>query len=108
MSNSNIKQNGHPKVLYFTAKWCGPCKKISPYFEKFSSEYPKIKFYKIDVDENQELAERYQISSIPTFIFEYLIDSSKFVHFDSLSGADHIKLESRIKKLDSLISGSPV
>ena len=61
-----IKSDGS-KVLYFTATWCPPCKKIAPVFEKMSEEFVATTFVKIDIDDHRELAERYRISSVPTF-----------------------------------------
>ena len=55
-------------IVQFTATWCGPCKRISPYFEKLSSEFDTIKFIKVDVDECQIIAERYGVSAMPAFI----------------------------------------
>lgn len=61
-----IKSEGS-KVLYFTATWCPPCKKIAPVFEKLSKEFEATTFVKIDIDDHRELAEKYRISSVPTF-----------------------------------------
>lgn len=55
------------KILYFTATWCPPCKKIAPVFEKMSKEFEGTTFVKIDIDDHRELAEEYNISSVPTF-----------------------------------------
>lgn len=56
-----------PTVVDFYAEWCGPCRTISPILEELSREYAgRVKFVKIDVDDNQVLAQRYEIASIPT------------------------------------------
>lgn len=58
-----------PVVVDFFATWCGPCKAMSPIFDELSQEYKeKVKFVKIDVDQNQDLASQYNIFSIPTFL----------------------------------------
>jgi thioredoxin 1 len=57
------------KVLYFTATWCPPCRAIKPVFEKLSNEYTNVNFVKIDIDENEQTAYDYQITSVPTFVF---------------------------------------
>ncbi len=56
-------------VVDFYADWCMPCRFLSPLLEKLSKEYKDVEFYKINVDENQELAFEYGISSIPTVLF---------------------------------------
>src|SRR3989344_6777705 len=56
-------------VVDFWAPWCGPCQMMGPEFEKASREFKgKIKFAKVNVDEEQELAQRFQIRGIPTMI----------------------------------------
>jgi len=53
------------KYLYFSAPWCGPCKMFGPVMERVST---KIPVQKINVDENQDLAMRYSVRSIPTVV----------------------------------------
>jgi len=57
-------------LFYFTAKWCGPCQKIKPMILKLEEglQTDKIKFYMIDIDDNDELSEACKITSVPTFI----------------------------------------
>lgn len=56
-------------VIDFFATWCGPCKTIAPVFEKLAQIYPSISFLKVDVDESAELAEKFEIQAMPTFLF---------------------------------------
>ena len=49
----------------FFADWCGPCKMLGPDAEEVSNDYPEIEFAKVNVDDNMDLAERFQIMSIP-------------------------------------------
>ncbi|RLV89088.1 Thioredoxin-1 [Spathaspora sp. JA1] len=56
-------------VVDFFATWCGPCKMIAPLLEKFSSEYPQVKFLKVDVDQFGSIAQEYEVTSMPTIIF---------------------------------------
>jgi thioredoxin 1 len=53
---------------YFSATWCGPCKMFKPVVNELISEGHNIEI--IDVDDNQQLAQQYQIQSIPAIIFE--------------------------------------
>ncbi len=64
-----ILQSTVPAVVDFYADWCGPCRMVSPVIESLSREYSgRVKFAKIDTDANQDLAERFNIMSIPTVI----------------------------------------
>ncbi len=57
-------------LIDFFADWCGPCKMLGPVIEEVASEYPQIAFAKVNVDDNMDLAERFQIMSIPqVYIF---------------------------------------
>ena len=57
-------------VVDFWAEWCGPCKMMAPIFEESSEELKdKAKFGKVDVDKNSDLAQRFQVMSVPTTIF---------------------------------------
>ncbi|MEM0351104.1 MAG: thioredoxin [Archaeoglobaceae archaeon] len=65
----NVINSERLVVVDFYADWCMPCRYLSPVLEKLSREYKDVEFYKINVDENQELAFEYGISSIPTVLF---------------------------------------
>jgi thioredoxin len=56
-------------VVDFFATWCGPCQYIAPQFEDFSRQYPDWAFVKVDVDENSESAQAYNVRAMPTFVF---------------------------------------
>lgn len=63
-------------VLYFTADWCNPCKKVKPVVDEINREYSDAKFITIDADTELELVEKFGIKSVPTFI---LVDDGKEV-----------------------------
>ncbi|MBQ5888264.1 MAG: thioredoxin [Bacteroidaceae bacterium] len=59
-----------PALIDFYAGWCGPCKMLAPVLEELSDEYEgKVDVYKVNVDEEEELAMLFGIRSIPTLIF---------------------------------------
>ena len=59
-----------PAIIDFYATWCGPCKAVSPILEDLAKEYAgKIYIYKIDIDQEQELAAIFGIQSVPSFLF---------------------------------------
>jgi thioredoxin 1 len=55
-------------VLYFTADWCQPCKKVRPIVEELNREVADVAFQIIDVDMENDLVKTFQIKSVPTFI----------------------------------------
>ena len=59
-----------PAIIDFYATWCGPCKMMAPMVESLAGKYAgKIDFYKVDIDQEPELASVFGIRSIPTFLF---------------------------------------
>jgi thioredoxin 1 len=96
LSFENILKESEGKLIVvdFSASWCMPCKMIAPMFDEManSDEYKDIIFVKIDVDENPETSEKYQIMSMPTFLF---IKNYEVV--DRFSGASVEKLKETIE-----------
>ncbi len=61
--------NSKQKVLVdFNAGWCGPCKVLKPIFEEVAESNNDIKFASVDIDNEEELAEQYDVSSIPCLV----------------------------------------
>lgn len=58
----------NPTLVDFWADWCGPCKMMHPIFESLSKTYEKIQFARVNVDQNQNIAMRFAVQSIPMFI----------------------------------------
>ena len=55
-------------VVDFYADWCGPCKMLAPVIEEVAKENETIKFVKVNVDEHEDLSQKYGVMSIPTLI----------------------------------------
>ena len=55
-------------LVDFFAEWCGPCRMLAPILEDFASEESEIEVYKVNVDNEPDLAREFQVSSIPTMI----------------------------------------
>ena len=71
LSNENFNDEIQGKTILvdFYADWCGPCKILSPTVEQIAKENSNIKAVKINVDNQQDLAQKYAIRSIPTLVF---------------------------------------
>jgi thioredoxin 1 len=64
-----VLEAGQPTFVDFWASWCGPCRMIGPIFEELSNEYSgKVKFAKVNVDENPKTPANYGVRGIPTLI----------------------------------------
>ncbi|XP_059514772.1 thioredoxin domain-containing protein 8-like [Myotis daubentonii] len=81
-------------VIEFSAKWCGPCKKICPIVHAMSMHYQNVVFANVDVDDSRDLAQTCNVRVIPTF--QLFKQTKKIFEF---CGADASKLEAKIQEL---------
>ena len=67
----DVINSGKAVCVQFSAKWCGPCKRITPDIHKLAEENKSIEFYYVDVDEWEEIAgdDGFNVTQLPTFIF---------------------------------------
>ncbi len=85
-----------PVIVDFYADWCNPCKMMAPAFEKLSKDFEgKIKFFKLNVDSNEEISSEYTVMSIPTLIV--FKDGKEIDRMVGAQGEDQLK-----KKLQSI------
>jgi len=66
-----IVASGETRIIIISAKWCGPCKVLGKTVEKIKSDHPELvdKITKIDIDEDQDLAQRFSVMSVPTVLY---------------------------------------
>ena len=68
-SNFEKKTKGKKAIVDFWAPWCGPCRMMAPVFEELAKEFKgKLDFFKLNVDDNDSIAERFSVQGIPCLV----------------------------------------
>jgi thioredoxin 1 len=89
-----------PAVIDFYADWCGPCKKIAPIMEELAAEYNgKVKIYKVDTEDQKQLASIFGIRSIPSILF-IPVGEQPQMSTGALPKAEFVKMIKNILKVD--------
>jgi len=92
---SEVLESATPVLVDFWATWCAPCLAIAPSLEELATQYKgQVKVVKVDVDENNQIAQEYGIRSIPTLL---MFKGGKVVE-QIVGGVPKTKLEASIKK----------
>lgn len=95
----DVLNAGQPVFVDFYATWCGPCQFMTPVVDELSKQYQgKVRFFRVDIDKNPGLAEKYQIQSIPAL---KIFDSGKIVD-DALGVTEEAVLREKIDRVISL------
>ncbi|XP_054272572.1 thioredoxin-like [Macrosteles quadrilineatus] len=81
-------------VVDFYATWCNPCRMVSQRFNSMAEEFKDVKFLKVNIEENETLAAKYDVKTLPTFVF---IKQGKVV--ETIVGSNMSRVEDTVKKL---------
>ncbi|KAF7150849.1 hypothetical protein RHSIM_Rhsim02G0114900 [Rhododendron simsii] len=91
---SQATNQGSPIVVHFTASWCMPSVAMNPFFEELAYTYQDVLFLAVDVDDVKEVATKYEVKAMPTFLL--MKDGAQV---DKLVGANPDEIKKRIEGL---------
>jgi len=78
-----------PVLVDFFGEWCGPCQMLKPIFDELSEEMDEVKFVKVDIDEEKELATKYGVRGVPCLIL--FKNGEVFDRIVGLVSKEHLK-----------------
>lgn len=85
-------------VVDFFASWCPPCQRLISLLPSIASDFPKVTFVKVNVEENQDVANHFSITSIPQIKFFKSAENGKLNELSHVLGADITQIRSNIQK----------
>lgn len=87
MFDQSVLQSPKPVVVTFHATWCGPCKRFAPTIKSAAAKMPEVTFVRVDIDQCEQIANRYGVSSVPTImLFKNGQQVDKFTGGTNLAG----------------------
>ena len=94
---ASAKEKGQAVVAMFTAEWCGPCKKVKPFYVELAGKYTGSVFLMVDCDELSDTAETYKIRAMPTF--KVIKAGAEVASLNGLSGGLWTDLNDKLEQL---------
>ena len=91
-----IKESNHLCVVDFFGTWCGPCKRLLSLLPGIASANPDVTFIKIDIDKNEDLARKYNISSVPNIKFFKPTSATEVTELGTVIGCNPDGIKAKI------------
>eukprot|EP00294_Goniomonas_avonlea_P017950 CAMPEP_0114561906 /NCGR_PEP_ID=MMETSP0114-20121206/12247_1 /TAXON_ID=31324 /ORGANISM="Goniomonas sp, Strain m" /LENGTH=107 /DNA_ID=CAMNT_0001747559 /DNA_START=130 /DNA_END=453 /DNA_ORIENTATION=+ len=89
-------RSGKLLLVFFSAAWCGPCRRLAPFVDELEEGHPEVRFLRVDVDDQEAIAARQKITAMPTFVMYQ--HGMQLGHF---TGASEQKLKELLEKFSN-------